>query len=154
MVASIPEFSLLLISLFMQFLSVSVVPKYLKFDTPSKDIFAIFKLCSFPAFLQRDINIHLVFSGFTSRPTSLLVSNKASVVFCTASTISHYINVISIGQKLMCPIQFQSFLVLLDPPEAYSKAKLKNNGDKASPCFRPFWKGNLSDRFLPIWTLL
>jgi hypothetical protein len=30
---------------------------------------------------------------------------------------SHYINVISIGQKLMCPIQFQSFLVLLDPPD-------------------------------------
>jgi hypothetical protein len=24
----------------------------------------------------------------------------------------------------------------------YSKAKLKSNGDKASPCFRPFWIGN------------
>jgi hypothetical protein len=22
---------------------------------------------------------------------------------------------------------------------AYSKAKLKSSGDKASPCFRPFW---------------
>jgi hypothetical protein len=26
---------------------------------------------------------------------------------------------------------------------AYSKAKLKSSGDKASPCFRPFWKRKL-----------
>jgi hypothetical protein len=37
---------------------------------------------------------------------------------------------------------------------AYSKAKSKSSGDKASPCFRPFWKGKLSDKCLPIWTLL
>jgi hypothetical protein len=37
---------------------------------------------------------------------------------------------------------------------AYSKAKLKSSGDKASPCFRPFWIGKLSDRCLPIRTLL
>jgi hypothetical protein len=29
---------------------------------------------------------------------------------------------------------------------AYSKAKLKSSGDKASPCFRPFWTGKLSDK--------
>jgi hypothetical protein len=33
---------------------------------------------------------------------------------------------------------------------AYSKAKLKSSGDKASPCFRPFSMLNLLDRFLPI----
>jgi hypothetical protein len=33
---------------------------------------------------------------------------------------------------------------------AYSKAKLKSNGDKASPCLRPFWMGNLSDKYLPV----
>jgi hypothetical protein len=32
---------------------------------------------------------------------------------------------------------------------AYSKAKLKSNGDRASPCFRPFWIGYLSDKCLP-----
>jgi hypothetical protein len=37
---------------------------------------------------------------------------------------------------------------------AYSKAKLKSSGDKASPCFRPFWIGKLSDKCLPIRTLL
>jgi hypothetical protein len=29
---------------------------------------------------------------------------------------------------------------------AYSRAKLKSSGDKASPCFRPFWIGKLSDQ--------
>jgi hypothetical protein len=27
---------------------------------------------------------------------------------------------------------------------AYSEAQLKGNGDKASPCFRRFWIGNVS----------
>jgi hypothetical protein len=31
---------------------------------------------------------------------------------------------------------------------AYSKAKLKSNGDRASPCFRPFWIGDVSDKYL------
>jgi hypothetical protein len=30
---------------------------------------------------------------------------------------------------------------------------LKSNGDKASPCFRPLWRGKLSDRYLPIQTV-
>jgi hypothetical protein len=29
--------------------------------------------------------------------------------------------------------------------EASSKEKLKSNGDKTSPCFRPFWIGNASN---------
>ena len=37
---------------------------------------------------------------------------------------------------------------------AYSKAKLKSSGDRASPCFKPFLIGNLSDTFLPTRTLL
>ena len=37
---------------------------------------------------------------------------------------------------------------------AYSKAKLKSNGDRASPCFNPFLIGNISDKFLPTRTLL
>ena len=37
---------------------------------------------------------------------------------------------------------------------AYSKAKLKSIGVRASPCFRPFLTGNLSDTFLPTRTLL
>jgi hypothetical protein len=37
---------------------------------------------------------------------------------------------------------------------AYCKAKLKRNGDKASSSFRPFWIGKLSEKYLPIHTLL
>jgi hypothetical protein len=33
---------------------------------------------------------------------------------------------------------------------AYSKAKLKSSGDRASPYFSPFWIGKLSEQFLPI----
>jgi hypothetical protein len=32
---------------------------------------------------------------------------------------------------------------------ACSKAQLKNNGDKASPCFKPFLIGNMSNSCLP-----
>jgi hypothetical protein len=35
-----------------------------------------------------------------------------------------------------------------------SKAKLKSNGDRASPRFRPFRIGNASDKCLSIWILL
>jgi len=31
---------------------------------------------------------------------------------------------------------------------------MKSNGDKASPCFKPFLIGNMSDKCLPSWTLL
>jgi hypothetical protein len=37
---------------------------------------------------------------------------------------------------------------------AYSKGELKSSGDKASPCFRPFWIGKLSDKCLPMQTLI
>jgi len=34
---------------------------------------------------------------------------------------------------------------------AYCKAKLKSNGDKASPCFKPFFIEEISDKCLPTW---
>jgi hypothetical protein len=37
---------------------------------------------------------------------------------------------------------------------AYSKARLESSGDRASPCFRPFWIGKLSDKCLPMQILL
>jgi hypothetical protein len=33
---------------------------------------------------------------------------------------------------------------------AYSKAKLKSKGDKASPCFKPFGIEKLSEEIVPI----
>ena len=37
---------------------------------------------------------------------------------------------------------------------AYSTAQLKSNGNEASPCFKPFLTENMSDKFLPTWSLL
>ena len=37
---------------------------------------------------------------------------------------------------------------------AYTNAKLKSNGDKTSPCFKPFFIGNMSDKCLSSQTLL
>jgi hypothetical protein len=38
---------------------------------------------------------------------------------------------------------------------AYSKAKLKSSGDKAPPCFRPFWIGKLSEPVIILkWIIL
>jgi hypothetical protein len=33
---------------------------------------------------------------------------------------------------------------------AYSTEKLKSSGDEASPCLKPFSKGNQSEKCLPI----
>jgi hypothetical protein len=40
--------------------------------------------------------------------------------------ICHNINIIGIGQKLICPIQFQSFQVFLDPPNGILQSKVEN----------------------------
>jgi hypothetical protein len=77
-----------------------------------------------PIFWLHDINIHLVFSELTSKPTSLLASNKSFCIFLYSIYVSsQYINVINIGQKLVCPVQFQPFLVLLDPPNGMSQSE-------------------------------
>jgi hypothetical protein len=122
-----PVFILLLISSCMQFRSVNVVPSYLNIATISKDLFAIFMLRFCPTFWLRDTNTYLVFCGFTSRPTSLLASNR-DFVFYRVYILFHYVKVICTGQKLMCPIQFQLFLVRLDTPNGakWQTADLKS----------------------------
>jgi hypothetical protein len=38
--------------------------------------------------------------------------------------------------------------------DIFYKAKLKSSDDRASPCFRPFWRGKFPDKCLSIQTLL
>jgi hypothetical protein len=61
--------------------SVAVVPKYLNCATFSKHLLPIFISWFCPAFWWQDGNIYLVFSVFTSIPTSLQASIKVSVFF-------------------------------------------------------------------------
>jgi hypothetical protein len=80
-VAKLPRFNLLLISSWIKFWFVTVVPKYFNCATFSKHLLGIFMSWFCPAFWWWDSNMYLVFSVFTSRPTSLLASIKDSV-FC------------------------------------------------------------------------
>jgi len=41
------------------------------------------------------------------------------------------------------PCKIRTFL------KVYSKAKLENNGDRTSPCFKPFVIGNTPEKYLP-----
>jgi hypothetical protein len=72
----------------MKFWFDTVIPKYLNYDTFSKDLFAVFMSWFWLTFWSRDSNIYLVFSMFFSRPTSLLASIKVSVFFFIVSMLS------------------------------------------------------------------
>jgi hypothetical protein len=56
----------------------------------------------------------LIFPAFISRPTSLLVPNIIPGIFLLLIFFPKEINIISVYQKLMRPIQFKSVLVYLD----------------------------------------
>jgi hypothetical protein len=73
----LPEFNLNLISSLIKFLFFTVVPKYLNCATFSKDLHPLILPCSLVTRQQ----IYLVFSVFTSRPTSILGPIKVSVIF-------------------------------------------------------------------------
>jgi hypothetical protein len=74
------EDNLLVISYWIKFWFVTVVPKYLVSATYSKHLLPIFMSWFFPAFWWRDRNMYLVFPAITSRPASLLASVEVSVV--------------------------------------------------------------------------
>jgi hypothetical protein len=78
---ALPEFSLLLISSWIKFWFVTVVPKYLNCATFSKDLLSIVTSWFCPAFWWRDSNVHFASSSFTYRPSSLLTAIKVYVFF-------------------------------------------------------------------------
>jgi hypothetical protein len=84
----------------------------------------------------------------TPRLSSLPITDKFLCFYLFIVCIfTQKLNIISIDQKLMCPIRFQS-------PLAYSEMKLKQNGDKTSPCCRLFWTGSVSDMFAFLGTTM
>jgi hypothetical protein len=62
------------------------------------------------------MNMYLVSSAFTSKPTTLLVCNKGCGFLYGIYGFIQQINTINIDEKLICPIQFPSLLILLDLP--------------------------------------
>jgi hypothetical protein len=86
-VTIIPEFNLYVISSWIEFWFLTVVPKYLNCATFPKALLPLFMSWVSAAFWFRDRNIHLVFSVFTSRPTSLLASVRVSLFFFMVPTV-------------------------------------------------------------------
>ena len=77
-----------------------------------------FELCHiFKGFITYLYSLNLscsLLTPFTSRQTSLLELNKASAFSCSMYPFNQYINIISMNQRLNCPIQFQPLLIFLN----------------------------------------
>ena len=109
---------------------------YLNFAMSSKGLLGIFYvLFSYIQLTRPDDSMdYLILSALIFYPTSLLTALIELLCISVQYSLFHPINsIISSDQKLMRPIQFQSWTSLT----AYSKAKLK--GRVQAPCFRPFW---------------
>jgi hypothetical protein len=86
-----------------------------------------------------DLVLYSVHEAFTPWHITLLTTNKASVFFL------YYICFCPLNQHHYDKPEINMSHSISDPPgfpqptlSVHSKAKLKSNGDKASPCIRPF----------------
>jgi hypothetical protein len=96
-----------------------------------KSIFIFLTSCS------RDMKIYFVYSAFTSRTNSLLATDPTSVDFFIVSKFSPRRLTLSASSVLPGVLGTSLFYTPND--------KVKSNGDKASPCFRPLWVRNVPD---------
>jgi hypothetical protein len=93
---------------------------------------------------KNELNIHLQGANnltvFTSRPTSLLAFNRAFLLFFffVAFTFPLSMLISSAETGFWCAFSSSPSSYSWTFLMAYSKAKLKSNCDKASPCLRPF----------------
>ena len=137
-----PDFNLPLISSWIQFWFFKFVPKYWNYSIISKELLSIFILWPRPSLWSRYMTMYLLLPAFTSSPVSLLATTivrtlPPNILTSTARTRSWYV------QFNFYPSRFTWTLLI-----AYSKAKVKKNGDKASPCFKPFLIRNMWTKFL------
>ena len=104
MITNIPCFQ----SDHVEFWSVRVVPKYLNSFALSEDLLRTFMLWFRPACWSWDVAICLVFSAFISRPVTLLLTTKASVLFFAACVIPPNILTSSTKPRSCCvPFHFK-----------------------------------------------
>ena len=82
-----PDFSLFLISSWIQIWCVKVVLKFFNCSTFSHELFSGFILWLRPTFWSQDMTMYLVVSAFTSSPFSWLAATKASVLSSTVCTL-------------------------------------------------------------------
>jgi hypothetical protein len=92
-----------------------------------------------------------IFSAFSSSPISLLANTKKFLCFSLQYVCFHPIyHHQQHKPKTDMYHLISSHPALPEPPlMAYSTANLKSNGNKPSPCYKPFLIGNMSDKCLP-----
>ena len=123
--------------------------------TFSKYRLSIFILWLRPAFRSQEMTMYLVLSAFSSSPISLLATTKFSTFSCIVCTLpSNILTSSEITRSWCVPFKVKPSWLTWTLLMTYSKAKLKNNSDRASPFFKPFLIWNMSDKFLPTRTLL
>jgi len=128
-----------LISSWTELWFVSVVPKYLNSSTLSKELFSFFILSIRHAFWFRDMTMYLVLSAFKFISISLLATTQGSLFFYIVYTLPPNI-LTSPGytKRWWVPFNFKASWFTWTLLMTYSKEKLKSNGDKTSPSFKPF----------------
>ena len=76
-----------------------------------------------------------------------------SLSFSLRSFLHSPVNLSLLGPSMLlsknwcAPLNFKPPYFIWTPSTAYSKAKLKSNGDKAFACFKQFLIGNMKDQF-------
>ena len=94
-------------------------------------------------FLSPNMTVNLVLSAFISSSISLLTNTKDSAFFFILyNPHSNKITSSALSKNWFITFNFKPSWFTWNFLKAYSKAKLKNNGGKAYPCFKHFLIGN------------
>ena len=119
--------------------------------TFSNGLLSVFILWIRLAFWSRDMTMYLILSQLLYGPVSLLATIKVSAFSCTVRSLPPTLFTSSTQtRKWSVPFHMKPFWFTWILLMAYSKAKLKNNGDGTSHSFKQILIGNMSDIFLPM----
>jgi hypothetical protein len=94
--------------------------------------------------------MNVVFPAFTSRPPSLLATNRSHVFQYSVHVFTQYINIIIVEWKLLCPVELHSLLVNLD----HTNGIVLKKSRRAVYIKHLFVPDNVKDECLPIQTSL
>jgi hypothetical protein len=101
-----------------------------------------------------NIIIYFAISVFISRQIPLLFLTFFYVLFCGIDTITQQINIISIDQYLICPVQFQTDFIFLDFPNGIIQRKVEKQWRSSISLFYVILIRKYITQSLPTRTLL
>jgi hypothetical protein len=137
MVAVFLKFNSLSIYSWMELWFVNVVSKYVNSATLSNDLVNLY---GFSCFLMTSYEHILSFLNICFK-----INFLTSVCVMLPHVHYQYRPEANVAHSIFILPSF------LEPYNSFSGAKLKRNGAKAAPCFKPHLIGNVSDKCLSIW---